>query len=171
MSRDDVPHVHPSRDPADDERVPMTAEERTTWSYLVAVASSTTVYLAVVVPRALDRPIAEVSWAVPLAWTIGASVLATVLGTIVAFGAGAAGALRRGFDVHAELRTDQRDREISAVGTRRGLTVTAAGLAPVLVLAMVGAEHFWIGNAAFAAGVAGALVETVTKLRVYRRGG
>jgi len=40
----------------------------------------------------------------------------------------------------------------------------------VLVLAMTGADLFWIGNLVFLAGTVGGLVETITKIVAYRRG-
>ena len=40
----------------------------------------------------------------------------------------------------------------------------------VLVLAMIGADLFWIGNTVFVPGTVGAILETITKLVAYRRG-
>jgi hypothetical protein len=160
----------PSREPADDDPVGMTTEERTTWTYLAAVVLSTGAYVAVVLPRALAGPVSEVSWVVPLLWTLGASVAATVGGTVVALSVAAARNAARGMDPHADLGTDARDREIARFGSWRGAGVTGFAVPVVLVLAMLEVDHFWIGNAAFAAGVVGAVVETLSKIRAYRRG-
>ena len=46
----------------DDGPVRMTVVERTVWASLVAVVVSSGAYFALMVPRLLSRPVAEISW-------------------------------------------------------------------------------------------------------------
>lgn len=160
----------------DDEPVAMTMNERTVWAYLVTVVLTSGTYLAVVAGRLLHQPVAEVSWVVPMLWTIGASVAGTVLLTIAGAVAGAvamAAAKRaRPTDVEMEtaFATDVRDKEIDRRGGRALVAVLGAGTAGALALAMLHTDTFWIGNLLFVCGTVGAIVETTTKLRLYRRG-
>lgn len=159
----------------DDQTVPMTMDERTVWAYLLTVVVTSGTYAAVIITRMLNQPIEEISWVTPMLWTIGVSVVGTVLGTIVATVGGAVGqAVRVGpraaecaFD---EPSSDLRDREINRHGQRASAGVLGVGLGAGLVLAMLDADTFWIGNLLFLSGMAGALVETTTKIHLYRRG-
>ena len=153
--------------PGDDDPVPMTTEERSTWAYLAAVVLTAAGYSAVVVPQALAGPVGEVRWQVPLLVAIGVSVSLTVLGTVLGVAVSGARRARRGLDPRLDLGTDERDR---AIGDRRTGVVSGAALIVVLALAMVDAPSFWIGNAVYAFGVLGAVLETATKIRAYRRG-
>ena len=157
-------------DPAEDDPVSMTMDERTVWVYLVTVVVTSGAYLAVVLPRLATQPVAQISWVRPMLWTLGLSMLGTVLGTIVAAVVGAAGQRRRGSEVCAELGSDVRDQEIAGFGARASVGVLGAGLAAALVLAMLDLDTFWIGNLLFLVGVVGAIVETSIKIRLYRRG-
>ncbi|MEV4412008.1 hypothetical protein [Catellatospora sp. NPDC049609] len=143
---------------ADSERVPMTFEERNTWCALILVPVSTLAYFAVVIPRLLRQPAAEVAWVGPMLWSIGAVIVGTIVGSIAA-----AIATR---DVKAE--TDVRDREISRHGDRLAQAIMGFGAAAVLVLAMLRADQFWIGNALFLIGAVGTTWGAVAKIRAYR---
>lgn len=171
--------------PDDDEPVTMTMSERTVWAYLVAVVLTSGVYLVVMATRLADAPAEEISWVVPMLWAIGASVVGSVILTIVLTIAGtilatigrSIAAARAGDRsrsaapvVQLETGTDARDKEIDLVGDRAGVGVLAVGFAGALVLAMVDADTFWIGNLLFVFGTLGAIVETTTKIRLYRRG-
>lgn len=148
----------------------MTAEERSVWVYLAVVCITSTVYFAVVIPRALSQPIAEVSWITPMLWTLGFSIVGTIVGSIVGAIGGAIGLAARGIDPKGQLEGDLRDKDIKRLGDRRGAAISGGALFGVLVLAMIGADLFWIGNLVFVAGTIGAFVETFTKIRAYRAG-
>jgi hypothetical protein len=45
--------------------VPMVAEERAAWAYLVTVVVTTFGYLAVMLPRLLSTPVEQISWVGP----------------------------------------------------------------------------------------------------------
>ena len=158
---------------SDDERVPMTMNERTVWAYLVTVVLTAGVYFTLMVARLADEPAGEIAWVAPMLWTIGASVLGTVLLTITS----TITSVRRGprgrepvTVVEIDTVSDARDKDIDQIGDRASFGVLGVGFAGALVLAMVDADTFWIGNLLFMVGTIGAIVETTTKIRLYRRG-
>ena len=161
----------------DDERVSMTMDERTVWAYLVTVVLTSGVYFTLIVTRLADGPAGEIAWVAPMLWTIGASVLGTVLLTIAGMVAGTITSVRRGprgrapvAVVEIDTVSDARDKDIDQIGDRASFGVLGVGFAGALVLAMMDADTFWIGNLLFVVGTIGAIVETTTKIRLYRRG-
>jgi len=64
-------------------------------------------------------------------------------------------------------KNDERDREIDHIGERVGNWLIIAGSIAALVLAMTRADHFWIANAIFLGGIAGALLSSATKIAAY----
>jgi hypothetical protein len=137
----------------------MTFLEKSNWVALIVAVPTLLVYLALVMPQVLSKPIAEVSWVQPMAVAIIGFVVANVLGNIVA-----AASNPREAD-----KNDERDREINQLGARVGNWVVIGGAIVALGLTMAGADHFWIGNALFLGGAAGALVSAVTKIAAYHR--
>lgn len=166
--------------PDDDERVPMTMNERTVWAYLVTVVLTSGVYFTLMAVRLAGEPAEQIDWVVPMLWAIGASVVCTVLLTILVTITGTVARSVRptcsgrlgagGTPVEVDTATDARDHDIDVLGDRAGLGVLGAGFLGALVLAMIDADTFWIGNLLFAFGSLGAVVESTTKLRMYRRG-
>jgi len=163
-------HSEEVRLPDDDEPVSMAKAERIAWAYLTAVVSISGVYFIVVISRAVSQPIDQVSWVAPMLLAIGLGVLGTIVGAIIGSVVGGIGIKLRGGDAAVEFASDARDEEIRRVGDRASMGVTAAGFGGALILAMLGADTFWIGNALYLAGAVGAVAETVTKIRFYRRG-
>ncbi len=162
--------THEMRSPGDDDPVIMTAEERSVWVYLAVVIITSTAYYAVIIPRVLSQPIEDVSWITPMLWTLGFSIVGTIVGSIVGAIGGAIGLAIRGIDPKGQLEGDMRDKDIKRLGDRRGAMIASTAMFGVLVLAMIGADLFWIGNLVFLAGTIGAFVETMTKIVAYRRG-
>lgn len=162
--------THELRQPGDDDPIVMTAEERTVWVYLAVVIITSTTYFAVVTPRALSQPIEDVSWITPMLWTLGFSILGTIIGSILGVIGGAVGLAIRGIEPKGQLEGDMRDKDIKRLGDRRAAVVSGGAMFGVLVLAMIGADLFWIGNLVFLAGTVGGIIETTAKIRAYRRG-
>jgi len=135
----------------------MTFMEKSNWVVLVVAVPTLLVYLALIVPQLLGMPMAEVSWVGPMVATIVGFIVANVLGNVVAAASNPA---------EAE-KNDERDREINQVGERVGNWLVIAGSITALVLAMTGADHFWIANAILLGGIAGALVSAATKIAAY----
>jgi len=161
---------HDLRQPDDDDPVIMTVDQRSVWAYLTVVLITSTAYFVVVIPRALSQPIEDVSWIAPMLWAIGASIVGTIVGSIFGSIGGAIGLAIRGIEPKGQLEGDLRDKDIKRLGDRRGALISGGAMFGVLVLAMIGADAFWIGNLVFLAGTVGALVEGVTKILAYRRG-
>ena len=131
--------------------------EKSNWVVLVVGVPTLLVYLAVVLPQVLSNPIAEVSWVQPMIFAIVGFVVANVLGNVVAAASNPSEA----------DKNDERDREIDHLGERIGNWLIVAGSITALVLAMTGADHFWIANAIFLGGIAGALLSSVAKIAAY----
>lgn len=136
----------------------MTFLEKSNWVVLVVAVPTLLVYAALVVPQMLSKPIDEVSWVQPMLVAIVGFVVANVLGNVVA-----AASNPREAD-----KSDERDREIDRFGERIGNWLTIAGAIAALVLAMAGADHFWIANAIFLGGMAGSILSSVAKIAAYR---
>jgi hypothetical protein len=155
---------------SDDEPVRMTVNERTVWTSLAAVVVSSGAYFALMVPRLLRQPVAEISWVVPMLWTVGLSIACSIVFSIVF--AIVAGVIRGGGAASpgGAVTSDVRDQEIGRRGWRASMIVISVGFGGALVLAMLDARSFWIGNLLFVFGSIGAVVEAITKLRLYRRG-
>jgi hypothetical protein len=137
--------------------MPMTFLEKSNWVVLLVAVPTILIYVAQIVPQVLGRPIAEVSWVQPMIFTIVGFVVANILGNIVAAASNPAEA----------DKNDERDREIDHVGERFGNGLSIVGSIAALILAMAGADHFWIANAIFLAGIAAALVSSVTRIAAY----
>lgn len=147
----------------------MTMHQRTVWAQLVVFPLVGIVYFTVVLTRAAQAPLDEVSWVVPLIWAMSIGVVGIVAATIVgAIGHGVA-ATARGEEPDFE-EGDIRDKEIEREGDYRSHAFTAfAGLA-VIILTMLRADHFWIANTMFLAGLLGGIYAAALKVRMYRQG-
>jgi hypothetical protein len=138
----------------------MSYEEKRTWVYLVTSAGAYAVYLALVVPRTLHTPVAQVSYVAALLWTGVASMVASVVGQTLFETA-------RPSD---SRRVDVRDREISRFGEYASRWFVIAGAAAGLVMAMAKWDYFWIANVIYLGFVLWAVVGSAVKLVTYRRG-
>lgn len=138
--------------------------ERNTWSQLIASAGGVVVYLALVLPQLWTTPIDEIAWQWPMAWTITGAIVASIVISIL-WGIGAG--MR---DPDEEHRADQRDREIEHLGDRVGQAFMVIGGLAALILAMLQAEWFWIGNAIFFGFFLSAFVGGIARIVVYRGG-
>ena len=131
--------------------------EKSNWVVLVVGVPTLLVYMAVVVPQVLGKPMAEVSWVQPMAFAIVGFIVANILGNVVA-------AASNPTDADKE---DERDREIDHFGERIGNWLVAAGAIAALVLAMAMAHQFWIANAIFLGGIAASLLSSAAKIAAY----
>ena len=131
--------------------------EKSNWVALVVSVPTLLIYAILVVPQVLSKPIAEISWVQPMIFTIVGFVVANILGNIVAAASNPGEADKK----------DQRDTEIDHFGERVGNWLIIAGSCAALVLAMAMADQFWIANAIFLGGLAGALVSSITKIAAY----
>ncbi len=135
----------------------MTFREKTHWVVLVVGVATLVVYLAVVLPQVLEKPVAEVDWVQPMLVAIVVFVVANVAGNVLAAAS----------DPREADRHDERDREIDRYGERIGSWLVISGSIVALGLAMAGIDQLWIANAIFLGGLAGSLLSSVTKIAAY----
>ena len=142
----------------------MVYEERNTWSTLVVTVVAMAVYVALVLQRAGGGPLADVDWAPLMLWTIGASIVGSILVSILW------GILAGMRDPEGGGRSDQRDRDIAHRGDRAGQAFMAiAGLGGI-VLCAVEADGFWVAHTLFLGFALSAVVGAVARAVAYRRG-
>ena len=137
----------------------MSSEERNVWVFLVVAVVFYSAYVVVVLSRAQDAPLTEVAYVGPLLWSIGAAIVASIIGTI-----GVALVNRR--DGHLK---DQRDKEIDRLGERTGQSFVVIGALAAMALALVEADWFWIANVIYLCFVLSAIISSMTKLAAYRQ--
>ncbi len=131
--------------------------EKANWVVLLVAAVTFIAYMAMIVPQAMSKPIAEVSYAEPIVWTIIAFIVANILGNVIA-----AATNPREAD-----KKDQRDKEIDRLGERVGNSFMIVGACAALVLALVKADYFWIANAVYLCGMLAAVLASSTKIAAY----
>ncbi|WP_200904378.1 hypothetical protein [Streptomyces yangpuensis] len=138
----------------------MAVEEKRAWIMIVVTVVSYAVYLALVLGRSGDGPIAEEPYVAALLWTVGSAIVASiVLHIAVALLSPEEGRTK-----------DQRDREIHHFGEHVGQSFVAIGGVAGLILAMAEADQFWIANALYLAFVLSALLGSMAKISAYRTG-
>lgn len=142
----------------------MVYEERNMWSSLIASLIGVVAYVVVVLQQAAGRPLTEVAWWPVMLWTIGGSIVAAIVVSIVW------GIIAGARDPDGVGASDERDRAISRMGSRVGQAfLVIAGLG-VIVLCAMQAHWFWIANTMFFGFALSAIVGGLTSVIAYRRG-
>ena len=131
--------------------------EKSNWVVLVVAVVTLIAYGGTVASQALSKPVAEIDWVQPMIYSIVAFVVLNVVGNVIAAAT----------NPKEADKSDQRDREINAFGERLGNYLVIAGACVALVLTMVAADRFWIGNAIYFAGILAAMGSSVTKIAAY----
>ena len=149
----------------------MPFKEKLTWVSLVVAVLVPVAYFAIMLGRLSKVSAADIAYQWPLLIAIGASVVLTIVGTIVAaIGTGISAELRGGSASDDIDRKDERDRQISRHGDLIGFSVSSAGMVGVLALTMLKYDYFWIASALYLSFVAGTLVASAVKIASYHRG-
>jgi len=164
------PECAPQRADDDEANIPMTGEEKIAWVYGITVIVTSGAYFLYIATQLASHPVDEIAWVVPLIITVVASIVGTIIGTIVASIGGAVWQGIRGRFEEPDFTKDERDLAIKLLGDRRNFAIVSVGLFGALGLAMLDVDTFWIGNWIFLAGTVGAILESATKVRAYRRG-
>ena len=138
----------------------MTYQEKGVWVYIVVVLATYGVYLGIVFSQLASTPVTSIDYVAPLLWTIGASIVCAIVLRIVV-------EIVRPSE---SQRSDDRDREIDGTGERLGRWALIVGALGALILTITGSEHFWIANALYLGFVASAVLASLIKVRLYRRG-
>lgn len=142
----------------------MVYEERNTWAGLIVTVIGLTIYVIVVLQQAAGGPLTDVNWVPIMAWTIGASIVAAIVVSILW------GILAGMREPEGVGKSDVRDREISQVGDRVGQAFLVIGGLAAIVLCAVEADWFWIANTVFFGFALSALIGGVARVVLYRRG-
>ena len=138
----------------------MSFGEKGNWVYVIVTAVTFAVYAVIVLGRAGDGSLADVTYVSTMLWAIGVGVGLNILGSI---------AIAASKPSEADT-TDERDRSIDRFGDYVGGIVLGIGMIGPLGLALADADSFWIANAIFAVFVLSALVSSIVKIVGYRRG-
>ena len=138
----------------------MAFEEKSAWIMSIASIGSYLAYLIVVLGRAEQVPLAEVSYVATLLWSIGITVAVIIVGHI---------AIAIANPKEADQR-DERDKQIHRFSEYVGQSFVVIGGIAALVLAMLELRHFWIANAVYLAFVLSGLLSSFTKIVAYRKG-
>jgi hypothetical protein len=146
-------------------------EEKITWVNGVVAVVVPVAYFVIMLGRLGDTSAADISYQWPLLIAIGASVILTIIGSILAgIGTGISAELR-GRSASDDIdRKDERDKQISRHGDLIGFYVSSVGMVGVLALTMLEYEYFWIASALYLSFVVGTLVGSVVKIASYHRG-
>jgi len=149
----------------------MPFEEKVTWVSLVVTVVVPVAYFVIMLGRLGDVSAADIAYQRPLIIAIGASVVLTIIGSILAgIGTGISAELR-GRSASDDIdRKDERDKQISRHGDLIGFSVSSVGMVGVLVLTMLEYEYFWIASALYLSFVVGTLVGSAVKIAAYHRG-
>ena len=142
----------------------MVYEERNTWVGLIVSVIGMTVYVIVVLQQAAGGPVTDVVWWPIMLWTIGLSIVASIVVSILW------GILAGMRDPDGVGKSDQRDRDIARMGGRVGQAfLVIAGLG-VLVLCAFEVDWFWIANTMFFGFFLTAFLGGIASVIAYRRG-
>ena len=148
----------------------MPFEEKLTWVNAVVTVLVPVAYFAIMLGRLGEVPAAEISYQWPLLIAIGASIVLTIVGSILAgIGSGISAELR-GRSASDIDRKDERDKTISRRGDLIAYYVSSAGMVGVLALTMLEYEYFWIASALYLSFVVATLAASVVKIVAYHRG-
>ena len=136
----------------------MSYEEKSTWVMGVLAVLTYGIYVAIILSQTADRPLLEVDYVPVLLWTIGASIVASI---VIHIFLGA----KAGLDIK-----DPRDRDIYRRGEYIGQSFLVIGALAAMLMAMFEFDTFWIANALYLAFILSAILSFIAKSVFYRRG-
>jgi hypothetical protein len=139
----------------------MSYNEKSAWAIAGSLLIVSAWYLTTLANEAGGAAVATVEYrGLVLVGVVLLAVLATVTHIVLAVSdPGSAGV------------ADERDRRYNQLGEYVGGFVLGSGTLLTLGLAVIEADHFWIGNAILAALVLSELTSLGTRILLYRRGG
>ena len=139
-------------------------EERNTWSFLAITLVTYATYVVLVVRSAAGGPLVDAPYQPYLLGTIGAAIVIAILSSI---GIRIAMAVRTG---EGDQGADQRDREISAFGSRMGQSFMVIGGISAMLMALAEWDWFWIANVIYLCFMLSAVTESIARIVAYRTG-
>lgn len=136
----------------------MSFEEKNTWVQTAITIGVLAFYAVTVLGQVGDTDVTEIDYQRTLLWTIGLSIVATIIGILVGIVSG------------GDDKRDQRDKDINRFAEFIAYYVLSAGALVALGLTMDETEPFWIANALFFGFGIANLTSGIVKLVAYRRG-
>ena len=134
----------------------MDTEEKSSWIQLILAVAAYGTYLVLLLGRAGETPFPETPYVDLLLWTIGGSIVASIVLHI--------------FFAPRLFKKDQRDREIGRFGDAMGQAFVVIGALGALVLALFDLDGFWIANVVYLCFVLSAILSSIAKIVAYRSG-
>jgi hypothetical protein len=138
----------------------MSSEERSAWIQGIVTILAYVAYLFIVLGLAKQAPLTEVAYVTPLLWSIGVSIVATIVIRIIA----------TIFSQKGGDKTDTRDKQIRQFGDHIGQSFVVIGGVAAIILALIEAPYFWIANVIYLGFAASAVLSSIAKIVAYRRG-
>jgi MFS family permease len=135
----------------------MTHEQRGVWVNTLMSIAAYAVYLILVLPQLFSRPLDDVDYVPALLWTIGGSIVAAIVVSIVV-----------GIFSRRHEKGDRRDKQIERFGEYYGRGFIIFIALGALVLAIIGAHTFWIANLIYLGFVLSTILAGIIKLSAYR---
>ena len=140
----------------------MSSNEKSAWIMVVVTIGVYATYLAIVLGRAENTTLADVSYVSTMLWAIGGFIPLAILGHIVVAAASPKDT--------EDFKKDERDRRIDRLSEYSAHSFVLIGGGSALFLAMAEVNHFWIANVIFLAFTLSSLFSSVRKIVAYRRG-
>ena len=138
----------------------MSFKEKSAWIMAVVPVVVYLAYVTIILGRADNTALPEVSYVSTLLWAMGAWMAASIVAHIAAAIASPKDADKK----------DQRDREISRFGEYIGQSFVVIGGVAALAMAMAELDHFWIANVIYLAFALSSVLGATAKIVAYRRG-
>ena len=138
----------------------MAKEEKTAWIMLVVTIGAYAIYLELLFSSAGNGSLRETPYRDLMLWTIVGSIAANIILSILA-------SVVSHQDDH---KKDQRDREIYRFAEYVGQAFIVIGGVSVLLMAMYKFDYFWIANVIYLGFVLSAILSSIAKIMMYRRG-
>jgi hypothetical protein len=134
----------------------MDTEQKSSWIQLILAIATYAVYLVLLLGRAGETAFPETPYVDLLLWTIGGSIVASIVLHI--------------FFAPRLFKKDQRDREIGRFGDAMGQAFVVIGALGAMVLALFEFDGFWIANVVYLCFVLSAILSSIAKIVAYRSG-
>jgi hypothetical protein len=134
----------------------MDTEQKSSWIQLILAIATYATYLVLLLGRAGVTPFPETPYVDLLLWTIGGSIVASIVLHI--------------FFAPRLFKKDQRDREIGRFGDAMGQAFVVIGALGAMVLALFDFDGFWIANVIYVCFVLSAILSSIAKIVAYRSG-
>lgn len=138
----------------------MAFEEKRAWALAVISLVGYGVYVVLVLNGRPDGPLSDAPYIGAMLWTILFGIVAGIVSGIW-FGIASR---------NDGLQADERDQEIGRFGDHVGQSFVVIGGISAMALAMFEAPYFWIANVLYLCFVLSAVLGSLAKLALYRRG-